>query len=87
MTIPTSLTIIVCLIAFLIAFYEYYITNLKNRVLNPYFALAAGAIVMALVNNFLQVKWLSPWMFLLAIVWCGLAIYQLPRLPKWSSNS
>jgi FtsH-binding integral membrane protein len=86
MTIPTSITMIICLITFLIALYEYYVTNLENRIVNPYFGLAVGAIVMEFANTFLRVQWLSPWMFLLAVVWCGLTVYQLPRLPKWDGR-
>jgi uncharacterized protein (DUF486 family) len=82
MRIPYSINIILCLIAFAIAMYEFRRANPENRIFNPYFGLAAGAILMAGVNNFLRNPAFSPWLFLLALGWCVLAVYQLRTLPE-----
>ena len=82
MSVPSWITILVCMLTFLVALFEYYRVDPEKRILNPYFWLALVAIVMAVVNIFSPDPGWSGWLFLLAVVWCGVTLYQLRRLPR-----
>ena len=82
MSVPSWITILICLVTFLVALFEYYRADPEKRVLNPYFGLAIVAIVMLVVNVFSHDAGLSGWLFILAVVWCGLTLYQLRSLPQ-----
>ncbi len=82
MTIPYWINITLSLVTFVVALLEYYRVDPERRVLNLYFLLAAGAVLMAVVNIFMTDKSPSLWLFLLAVVWCGITLYQLRVLPE-----
>jgi FtsH-binding integral membrane protein len=82
MTIPYSLNILICIVTFVVAVGEYYWVDPHNRVMNRYFGLAVGAVVMAIVNIFMRDPAPSLWLFLLAAVWCGVTLYQIRLLPE-----
>lgn len=82
MSVPSWITILICFVTFLVALFVYYRADPEKRVLNPYFGLAIVAIVMLVVNIFSHDPGLSGWLFLLAVVWCGLTLYQLRKPPR-----
>jgi NADH:ubiquinone oxidoreductase subunit 6 (subunit J) len=48
-----------------------------NSIINPYFYIAAGSIVTAIVTILMQDPTYSLWLFLLSLVWLALALFQL----------
>jgi FtsH-binding integral membrane protein len=75
--IPFSVNTLICLCAFLTIMYVFYRASPQNSIINPYFYIAVGSILMATVNIFMQNRAYSFWLFLLALLWFGLALFQL----------
>lgn len=82
MTIPYWINIVVSIATFVVAVLEYYWVDPVDRVRNRYFGLAVGAIVIAVINIFMKDPGPSIWLFLLALVWGGMTLYQLRILPE-----
>lgn len=82
MTIPYWINITLSLATFVVAILEYFWVDPEKRILNLYFLLAVGAVVMATVNVFMKDPSYSLWLFLLAAAWCAATVYQLRILPE-----
>jgi len=82
MTIPYWINIVISIATFVLALFEYYRVDPEDRVWNRYFGLAVGAILIALINIFMKDPWPSLGLFLLAVIWSGVTLYQLRILPE-----
>ena len=82
MTIPYWINIVISIATFVVALFEYYRVDPVARIWNRYFGLAVGAIVIAVINIFMRDPGPSIWLFLLALVWAGITLYQLRILPE-----
>jgi predicted membrane channel-forming protein YqfA (hemolysin III family) len=82
MHIPTSLTIVCFLAAFVLTAFQYYRLNPERRVLNIRFLLMAGAVVLLFLDLFLGASpGASVLFFGLAVVWLAVAVYYLRLMP------
>lgn len=82
MRIPTSLSIVCFLAAFVLMAFQYYRLNPERRVLNVRFLLMVGAVVLLFLDLFLG-AWpeASMLFFVLAVVWLAAAVYYLRAMP------
>lgn len=80
--IPYAINILLCLAAVLVANYCFRIANPKARVLNKYFLLSVGGVVLAIVNIFMRDPAASFWLFLTSAAWLGTSAYQIRILPE-----
>lgn len=80
--IPYAINILLCLAAVLVSNYCFRQANPQARVFNRYFILAAGGVVLAIVNIFLRAPGASFWLFLVSAAWLGTAVYQIRLMPE-----
>jgi hypothetical protein len=82
MEIPSHAVVSLYVVSFIVLAFEYFRVNPVRRVFNLYFGLMLGAVVLMLARVFLVAEgWLSLAFLALALVWLGLSLYLLRRLP------
>jgi predicted ferric reductase len=81
MTIPSGAIIPLFLVSFLLFAIQYFRLNYDRRLMNLQFGMMLGAIVLMLVVVFFRGILFSWVFFLLGLLWLGLAIYLLRKLP------
>lgn len=81
MQIPNGLIVPLFIVSFVLFAFQYFRINPERRILDLRFGMMLGAIVLIVASVGL-VNWqLSLVFFLLALVWLGLAIHLVRRLP------
>ena len=81
MSIPSGVIVPLFLASFVLFGVQYYRLNYDRRLMNLQFGMMLGAIVLMLAVVFFKETLLSWILFLLGLLWLGLAIYLLRKLP------
>jgi predicted ferric reductase len=81
MSIPNSAITPLYLVSFVLFGFQYYRLNYDRRLMNLPFGMMLGAIVLMFTTVFVATRSFS-WVFLLlGLLWLGVAIYLLRKLP------
>jgi hypothetical protein len=82
MLIPSSLSIVCFLAAFVLTAFQYYRLNPERRIINIRFLLMVSAVVLMFLDLFLGASPSASMLFFaLAVVWLGAAVYYLRLMP------
>lgn len=82
MLIPSSLSILCFLAAFVLTGFQYYRLNPERRIINVRFLLMVSAVVLIFLDIFLGAAPAASMLFFaLAVVWLGAAVYCLRLMP------
>ena len=81
MRIPSGVIVPLFLASFVLFGVQYYRLNHDRRLMNLQFGMMLGAIVLMLTVVFFRGALFSWVLFLLGLLWIGLSIYLLRKLP------
>ena len=81
MSIPSGVIVPLFLVSFLLCGFQYFRLNYDRRLMNPQFGMMLGAIVLILAVVFFRGALFSWVFFLLGLLWLGLSVYLLRKLP------
>ncbi len=81
-SIPSGVIVPLFLGSFFLLGFQYFRLNYDRRLMNLQFGMMLGAIMLMLAAVFFRGALLSWTLFLLGLLWLGLSIYLLRKLPR-----